>query len=119
MDDLGDRQSMQDLMMALQRERDTLKKLIRDLQTRGKTKAATERQYRMAKKVLMEQERAKGTPVTIIGDIVMGDETIAKLKEERDNAEMMYEACQQAIYATKTEITIIMDLIKMEANIPT
>lgn len=109
---------MQDLIVALRQERTTLKELIRDLQTRGKNKSEAERQYRMAKAALMRIERAEGTPVTIIADLVVGDKKIADLKSQRDEAEMMYEACLQAIYATKLEINIIMQLIGMEHNIP-
>lgn len=104
--------------MAMKQERQTLKELIKDLQTRAKKKSETERQYRIAKAALTRVERAEGTPVTIIADLVMGTPEIAELKKERDDAEMMYDACLQAIYATKTEINIIMQLISMEYNIP-
>lgn len=106
----------QEMLQALYQEKDTLKNLIRDLQVRSKTKAETERVYRVAKAAQIRLERERNTAVTLITDIVAGDEHIAQLKADRDNADMMYDACKQAIYATKTEIQILMELIKLDYN---
>ena len=106
----------QEMLQALYQEKTTLKKLIRDLQGRSKAKAETERIYRIAKAAQIKIERENGTAVTLITDLVAGNEQIAQLKADRDIADMMYDACKQAIYATKTEIQILTDLIKLEYN---
>ncbi len=105
---------MQDLMIESNRLKNKLNFAIKELKSRGATKAKAEADYRvaLAEKILIE--RNKGVPVTIISDICRGDEEIANLKMERDIAEVLYETCLQAIYATKLEINMVMDLMSAE-----
>lgn len=105
---------IQDLIIEIQRLREKLNIAIKELKTRGINKAKTEAEYRkaLAEKILLERDR--GIPVSIINDICRGDEKIARLKLERDIAEVLYESCREAIYATKLEINIIRDLMKAE-----
>jgi hypothetical protein len=59
----------------------------------------------MRKKIL--EERAKGTPVTIISDVCRGDPEVAKLRLERDIAKTVYESAQEAINGYKLQIRIL------------
>ena len=52
--------------------------------------------------------------VKIHAVVCRGDRKIAKLKMERDIAEVMYESCMQAIYATKLEMNIVNDMMAAE-----
>lgn len=98
---------MQDLMNALKEERKTLKNFIQALHKKGREKAIAEQNYRVALCKEMLQERASGTPVTILSDICRGKENIAELKMIRDIKESEWEVCLQKIYQTKLEIAIL------------
>ena len=105
---------MQDLAIQINRLQSKLNLAIRELKTRGINKAKAEAGYRtaLAEKILIERD--SGMPVTIINDVCRGDRGIAKLKMERDIAEVLYETCLQAIYATKLEMNIINDMMMAE-----
>ena len=98
---------MQDLYHELTTLRNNLGQAITILKERGQDKALAERDYRvaMAKEMLILRE--KGTPVTIINDLVRGKEEIAELKLKRDVAETLYESVMQAIYSYKLNIGIV------------
>ena len=98
-------------MQSLQSEMTTLRadlnKAITILKERGQTKAKAERDYRVAvaKEILILRD--KGIPVTIINDLVRGNEDIAELKLQRDIAETLYESAMQYIYSNKLNIGIV------------
>lgn len=105
---------MQDLMNALDEERQTLSQAIAILKERGINKARAERDYRIA---LAQEElrlKAEGYPATLINDLSRGNERVAELRMERDIAEALYETCQQKIYQSKKEIDILTMLIQAE-----
>ena len=52
-------------------------------------------------------ERVNGTPVTIISDVCRGKKEIAKLRFERDCAEVVYKSAQEAINSYKLQIRIL------------
>lgn len=65
----------------------------------------------LAKEILIQRENK--IPVTIISDICRGDKHIAKLKLERDIAEVMHESVLQRLYATKLELQILDNQYRM------
>lgn len=83
---------MQDLITQITDKTALMESAIAELGKRGKSNAEAERAYRVALAQRMLIERDKGTPVTIIGDICRGDPGIAKLKFDRDVAEVMYKS---------------------------
>jgi len=87
---------------------------IIELKKRGRTKAEAEAIYRtgLSKQILIHRE--EGIPVTIISDVCRGNEYIAKLKMERDIADVLYETCKQKIYQLKLELGIIENQMNME-----
>lgn len=80
---------------------------IRELGTRGKAYAQLEMDYRIALADKTLSEREKGTPVTIISDVCRGDRKIARMRFDRDCAEVVYKSAQEAINATKLQIKIL------------
>ena len=98
---------MQDLYIELSTLRTDLNKAITILKERGQAKAIAERDYRVAvaKEILILRD--KGMPVTIINDLVKGNEDIAELKLNRDIAETLYESAMQYIYSNKLNIGIV------------
>lgn len=103
---------MQDLQREMRELRNTLTLAITELKKRGRDKAKAERDYRVALQKEMLIQRSEGLPVTIIGDICRGNETIADLKMKRDIADTLYETALQKIYQCKLEIGIIEGEIK-------
>ena len=99
---------MQDLI----REIDFLYTAIKEFKANGIKKAATEQEYRIALNQKILIERDNGVPVTIIGDICRGDKEIARKKFDRDVAEVMYRASEEAIRAQKIKINILADFLK-------
>lgn len=91
---------------------------IRELGIRGRAYAQAEKDYRvaMARKIL--EERDKGTPVTIISDICRGHPEIAKLRFERDCAEVVYKSALEAINAMKLQIRVLDAQVGREWSAP-
>lgn len=80
---------------------------VKQLGVRGKAYAQAERGYKVALAQKIIQEREKGTPVTIISDICKGDHEIARLRFERDCAEVVYKSAMEAIQSIKLQIRIL------------
>lgn len=69
--------------------------------------AENEAAYRTALARAILEERAKGTPATLTGDIVRGREDIADLKMRRDAAEANYKAFAEEINVNKLRIRVL------------
>lgn len=91
-----------------------LDKAISQLVPKGRERAQTERDYRVALRKKILSERAQGTPVTIISDVCRGDPEIAGLRFEKDMAETMYDAVKEAINGYKLQIRILDAQIERE-----
>ena len=87
---------------------------IKQLGIRGKAYAQAEHDYRVAMRKKILDERAKGTPVTIISDLCRGDPEVAKLRLERDIALTVYESAQEAINGFKLQIRILDSQVERE-----
>ena len=87
---------------------------VKQLGIRGKAYAQAEREYKVALAQKILQEREKGTPVTIISDICKGDSEIARLRFERDCAEVVYKSAMEAIQSIKLQIRIMDAQIERE-----
>lgn len=96
-----------DLISEIGQKSRMLDAAIKELGKRGRAYAEAERNYRvsMARKIL--EEREKGTPVTIISDVCKGNPEIAKLRFERDCAEVVYKSAMEAINGYKLQIRIL------------
>ena len=84
-----------------------LDRAVKELSVRGRVYAQAECDYKVALAKKMLVERDKGMPVTILSDVCRGDIHIAKLRFERDVAEVSYKAAQEAINSYKLQIRIL------------
>lgn len=87
---------------------------IKQLGIRGRAYAQAEHDYRVAMRKKILEERANGTPVTIISDLCRGDPDVAKLRIERDIAQTVYESAKEAIQTYKLQIRILDAQIERE-----
>lgn len=108
--------SGQDLFNELQGRSKLLDTALGELGRRGRDHAESEKKYRIALAKRILEERAKGTPVTVISDICRGDVEIAQLKFERDCAEVTYKAALEAINNYKLQIRVLDEQISREWN---
>ncbi len=105
---------MNDLISELQGIISKLDKAINMLAQNGRKMAQAEMDYRIALQQEILAQREKGTPVTIISDICRGNREIAKLKFERDVAEVVYNANMEAINTWKLQIRVMENQIGRE-----
>lgn len=103
-----------DLWTELSEKRVMLDKAIETLATNGYDLAAKERDYKIAinKKALLL--RAEDTPVTLINTIIYGYEDIAKLRFERDTAQVKYNSNLEYINTIKLQIRILENQLNRE-----
>ena len=113
---MAEQRSGQDLFIELTDKQRLLEIALGELGRRGRENANAEQAYRiaLAQKILAERDRK--TPVTIISDICRGDREIAKLKFNRDVAEVSYSAAMEAINVYKLAIKMLDGQINREWN---
>jgi hypothetical protein len=81
--------------------------------------AEAEAEYRIAKKKKILQLRADGMSVTLIPDLVKGDEEVAKLMLRRDLAKGLVDAQKYNINSIRDRISIgqsVLNWLKVEYN---
>lgn len=107
-------ESGHELFLELRDKQNLLERALGEFGRRGREHADAEQAYRvgLAKKILIERD--KGTPVTIINDVCRGDREIARLKFNRDVAEVSYEAAGEAIQVYKLSIRMLDAQIQRE-----
>lgn len=108
--------SGQDLFAELESRTALLDKALAQLGKRGRIYAEAEREYRAALSKEILKERESGTPVTILSDICRGKSEIARLKFERDVAEVTHKAALEAINVYKLEVNLLREQIDREWN---
>ena len=103
-----------DLINEIGQKSRLLDKAIQELGVRGRSYAQAEEDYRVALAERILTERDKGTPATICSDICRGDRRIAKLRFERDCAEVVYKSALEAINSMKLQIRMLDNQIERE-----
>ena len=106
--------SGQDLYIELQGRVSMLDKALQQLGNRGRAWADAEQKYRVALSQRIEVEREKGTPVTIISDVCRGVPEIARLKFERDVADVVYKSAMEACNVYKIQVRVLENQIDRE-----
>jgi hypothetical protein len=91
-----------------------LDKAIKDLANNGYILAEKERNYKIAVNKKALELRAEDTPVTLINQIIYGYEDIAKLRFERDTAQVKYNANLEYINTVKLQIRILENQLSRE-----
>lgn len=106
--------SGQDLIIELQGRVSMLDTALKQLGNRGRAAADAEQKYRisLAQKIMVERD--KGTPATIMSDICRGDPQIAKLKFDRDVAEVTYKSAMEACNIYKIQVKVLENQIDRE-----
>jgi len=74
---------------------------------RGKLLAEAERIYRIAKARKILELRAEKIAVTIILDLVKGDDEVSLLKFKRDCAEVEYKSLLEAVNILKLQLRVV------------
>lgn len=103
-----------DLLNELQQKTKELNISIKKLRETGTTYAEREKEYKIAVNKKALELRENGVPVTLIQTVIYGYPEIAKLRFERDVAEVIYNANQEAIQSTKLQIRILENQISRE-----
>lgn len=102
---------MQDLFAKADEVYDLLASELDAARRAGCQLAENEAAYRSTLRVAILEERDRGTPVTIIGDICRGDPDIADLKRARDCAEAVYKASCESINVYKLRLRMLNEQI--------
>lgn len=76
--------------------------------------ANKEHYYRIEKAKRVLVERAKGTPVSMLSDLVKGDAEISKLRLDYDIAQGLYDAAKEQINSSKFIARVIHESIMQE-----
>lgn len=91
-----------------------LDKAIKELAENGYDLATKEREYKVAVNQKALKLRAEDMPVTLINQVIYGYEEIAKLRFERDTAEVKYNANLEYINTIKLQIRILENQLSRE-----
>lgn len=104
--------------MGLYQELETKTRLldqaVRELRGRGTALAQAEREYKVAAAKKIVELRERGHPVTVIPDLMRGDEEVSLLRFKRDCADVIYRSALEAINALKLEIRLINEQVGRE-----
>lgn len=98
---------MTDLIDDLQTKNMHLEQALRTLRTNGIALAEAERKYKEAVSKEALKLRDEGMAVTLIDKVIYGLPTISTLRFQRDCAEVVYQANQEALNVTKLQIRLI------------
>lgn len=96
------------------RKSEMLETALTESGKRGKALAEAERAYRVALSSKILTLRESGYPATLIGDLARGDAEVARLKFDRDCAEVVYESSREAINVYKKAIDVLREQIDRE-----
>lgn len=102
------------LYQELQNKTSMLDVAVKELRARGTAYSQAERDYRVALRKAVLDERSKGTPVTIISDVCRGREDIAQLRFERDCSETLYRSALEALNVFKLQARLLENQIARE-----
>ena len=105
---------MYDLYDELQKKTRQLDFSIKELRKNGTAYAQAEYDYKveLSQKALKFKE--DGMPVTLIQLVIYGDKDVAKKRFNRDVAEAVYKANQEAINSVKLQLRLIENQISRE-----
>lgn len=105
---------MTDLIDDLQVKNMHLEQALRTLRTNGIALAEAERKYKEAVSKEALRLRDEGMAVTLIDKVIYGLPTISTLRFQRDCAEVVYQANQEALNVTKLQIRLIESQLSRE-----
>lgn len=96
------------------RRSEMLETALKECKSRGRAAADAEQTYRvkLAEKILLLREN--GLPATLISDVARGDKDVARLKFERDCAQVVYDNAKEAVLCFKKQIDVLREQIERE-----
>lgn len=106
-----------DLFNELEQKIKELNISIKKLRETGSNYALAEKEYKITlRQEALKLRAEKGMPVTLIQQVVYGVPEVAEKRYERDMAESIYKANQEAINSTKLQIRVIESQLDREWN---
>lgn len=103
-----------DIWNEISEKRKLLDQAINNLANNGYDLAAKERDYKIAINKKALELRAIDTPVTLINTIIYGYDDIAKLRFDRDIAQVKYNSNLEYINTIKLQIRILENQLQRE-----
>lgn len=103
-----------ELWNEIQEKQKMLDKAICELAQNGYKLAECERDYKIAVNKKALELRSQDVPVTLINQVIYGYEDIAKLRFERDTAQVKYNANLEYIQTIKLMIRILENQLSRE-----
>ena len=103
-----------ELWNEIQEKQKMLDKAIKELAQNGYKLAECERDYKIAVNKKALELRSQDVPVTLINQVIYGYEDIAKLRFERDTAQVKYNANLEYIQIIKLMIRILENQLSRE-----
>ncbi len=103
-----------ELWQEIQEKQKMLDKAIKELAQNGYKLAECERDYKIAVNKKALELRSQDLPVTLINQVIYGYEDIAKLRFERDTAQVKYNANLEYIQTIKLMIRILENQLSRE-----
>lgn len=98
----------------LQKKLNELMQLTRLIGEYGAKYAQAEHDYKVEVSKEVMKLKDKQTPSTLINLIIYGQPSVARIRLERDLAEVMYESSKEKINALKLYIRVIENQLQME-----
>ncbi len=96
-----------ELLEELQRKNEELTQSIKLLRANGEKLAEAEREYKMKLTQEVLKLKKEKMPATLIDLIIYGVPEVARVRFERDIADVMYNANKEHINVTKLQLKII------------
>lgn len=103
-----------ELWQEIQEKQKMLDKAIKELAQNGYKLAECERDYKIAVNKKALELRSQDVPVTLINQVIYGYEDIARLRFERDTAQVKYNANLEYIQTIKLMIRILENQLNRE-----
>ena len=103
-----------DLWSEIENKCKILDKAIKELAQNGYDLATKERDYKIAVNKKALELRAEDMPVTLINQVIYGFEDVARLRFERDTAEVKYNTNLEYINTIKLLIRILENQLSRE-----
>ena len=103
-----------ELIQEISQKNNELNISVKSLRVSGSAYAKAEHDYKIACSKKALELKGEGMAVTLIDKVIYGIPEIAKLRFERDCAEVVYKANQEAINSIKLQIRILDSQISRE-----
>jgi len=108
---------MSDLYRELADKTNDLNICVKELRKSGTKFAEAERAYQLKKAEKALRLRDEGMPVGLIELTIRGDKEVAKLRFDKQVAEVVYDANKEAVASTKLQMRLIENQIQREYGI--